>query len=127
MASEQYTIGNGDRTDNSAFDVPGDEDGGEGDTSFQVDSETTGPAKRWYIHIDNGWDVNVDVTPQGSHAFDESMSSSGEDGNSVTVSNDDVDFIDGETGHSFLELNVNPASTPTSGELVITFQSREWS
>lgn len=126
MANAQYTINSGDRSDTSAFTVPGDEDGGAGDDSFQVDTDTVGPARRWYIHIDNGWDVSVDVTPQGSHYRDESMASAGEDGSAVTVASGDVDFIDGESGHAFLEVSVTPASAPSSGDLTITYQSREW-
>lgn len=126
MADAQYTIDNSDRGNNNSFVVPGDEDGGAGDDSFATGRDDRGMSSRWYIHIDNGWDTSVDVTPKGSHIFDSSMSSSGEDGSAVTISSSDVDFIDGETGHSFLELKVNPSSAPTSGQLTITFQSREW-
>lgn len=125
MANRQYTIANGDRTDNSAFTVPGDEDGGEDDPSFRVEDRPLNKSHDSYVHIDNGWNENVDVTLRGSHFKDEQMDSASDDGSSVTVNAGTADFFDITSSHTYIEINVNPAANPTSGELVITFQSRE--
>lgn len=126
MSNAQYTVGNGDRTDDTAFTVPGDEDGGAGDDSFPIDSGDIGNGRQWYVHVENGFDTDVDVTAQGSHYLDESMASAGDDGATETISSGgSIGIFDGETGHSFLQVNINPATTPSSGDLVVTFQSRE--
>lgn len=119
----QYTISSGDRADASAFDVPGDEPGT--DDSYPLDRQDNTPSKRAYVHINNGFDVNVDVTLRGSHYLDSTMSNAADDGSTVTISNGAVDFFDVSTGHSFIEINVDPANTPTSGDLVVTFQVRD--
>jgi hypothetical protein len=126
MATQQYTIANGDRGDNSVFTVPGDEDGGENDVSFATAPNPDGQTKRWYIHMNNGFDVDIDATVQGTHARDADMSEAGEDGSAITVVSGDIDFVDGTTGHTYIELSINPAGTPTSGSLTITFQTRSW-
>ena len=125
MANVQYTIGSGDRTDNSAFTVPGDEDGGAGDDSFEVDQSDAGDRMVWLVHVENSWDTDVDVTVRGSHYNDSSMANATDDGNTQTISSSSSDACSGTTPHSFLEINVNPASNPGSGNLVVTFQSRE--
>lgn len=125
MSNAQYTVANGDRTDNSAFTVPGDEDGGAGDDSFQVEPDNLDKSQHWYIHVDNGWNENAEVTAQGSHFDDSSMDSPADDGTAETVNAGEVGVFDGETGHSYLQVNVNPAANPTSGNLVVTFQTRE--
>lgn len=125
MANKRYTIGNDARTDASVFTVPGDEDGGEGDVSFQVDEENLGDKMHLYVHLDNGWDQNVDVTLQGSHTYDESLSSPVDDGAPETVNSGETGAFDSEVGHSYAQIEVDPASAPTSGNLVITFQARE--
>lgn len=125
MANQQYVISNADRTDANAFTVPGDEDGGEGDVSFRVEDSTLNKSHDSYVHIDNGWDANVDVTLRGSHFRDEDMTNAAPDGATITVSSADVDFFDITTSHSYIEVTVDPAAIPTSGSLTITFQSRE--
>lgn len=124
MANQQYVIDNSDRADSNAFNVPGDEDGGEGDASFAVGEDDRGQSFDQYVHIDNGWDVNVDVTLRGSHFKDSAMDNAADDGTAITISNSSTDFIDSTSSHTYLELNVDPAGTPTSGQLTITFQSR---
>lgn len=126
MGNSQYVIGNADRGDATAFTVPGDEDGGAGDNSFRLETEGLGKSQDGYVHIENGWDTNVDVTLRGSHFLDESMSSASDDGSAITVnSGGDTDFFDITSSHTFIEVNVDPAADPTSGDLTITFQSRE--
>jgi hypothetical protein len=125
MANAQYVIANGDRTDNSSFTVPGNEDGGAGDPSFRVEGLPLNKSHDSYIHIENGWNENVDVTLRGSHFEDEQMDSAADDGSAVTVNSGTTDFFDSTSSHTYIEVNVNPAANPTSGELVITFQSRE--
>jgi len=120
----QYTIAHDDRDNNNAFTVPGDEDGGSGDDSFPTEINDT-IYTRWYIHIENEWDTNVDVTPRGSRHDDSAMDAAVDDGSAATVSsNGGTHAFDGETGHSYLEVNVNPDADPTTGDLTITFQRR---
>jgi hypothetical protein len=125
MANQQYVIANGDRSNADPFDVPGDEDGGAGDPSFRVEDETLNKSHDSYVHIDNGFNENVDVTVRGSHFKDEQMDSASDDGSAVTVNAGTVDFFDITSSHTYIEVDVNPAANPTSGNLVITFQSRE--
>lgn len=122
--NRKYTIAHDDRGDNNAFTVPGDEDGGEADDSFPTEINQT-IYTRWYIHIENGWDTDVDVTPRGSRYDDGAMDAAADDGSSETVgSNGGTHAFHGESGHSYLDVNVDPVSNPTSGDLVITFQRR---
>lgn len=125
MANRQVTIGNADRTNNNAFKVPGDEPN---ETPFQLDTHET-HHYRWYVHVENGWDVNVDVTVEGSHSQDAAGSNTLDapvtDGDAVTISSGTNDAFTGESGHSQLQLNVNPAGTPSSGDLTVTFQRRK--
>lgn len=125
MSNQQYVIGNAARTDASAFTVPGDEDGGEGDDSFPVDESGAESKMHIYVHVDNGWDQNVDVTLRGSHYLDGSMASATDDGAAETINSGTTGAFDSEVGHSFAEVNVDPASAPTSGDLTVTFQVRE--
>lgn len=122
-ARRQYTIGNGDRSDATAFTVPGDEDGGAGDDSFPTEINET-IATRWYVHVENGWDQNADVTVRGSRFDDSAMDAAVDDGTAETINSGSNGAFDGTTGHSFLEVNVDPAGDPTSGDLVVTFQRR---
>jgi len=124
MTNQQYTISNTDVT-GTAFTVPGDQDGGAGDDSFRVEDTGLNKSHDSYVHIDNGFNENVDVTLRGSHWQDESMSSAADDGSAVTVNSGGTDFFDITSSHTFIELNVDPAADPTSGDLVITCQSRE--
>lgn len=125
MANAQYTVSNGDRTTADPFSVPGDEDGGEGDVSFRVEDKPLNKSHDSYVHIENGWDTNIDVTLQGSHYQDEQMDSAADDGQPETVNSGATNFFDITTSHTYIEVNVNPAAAPTDGNLVITFQSRE--
>lgn len=124
MANQQYTVSNSD-VGATAFSVPGDQDGGEGDASFKVEDRPLGEGKQWYVHVENGFDANVDATVQGSHYLDESMSASVADGATETISSGSSGAFDGVTGHTYLEVNVEPAADPTSGDLTVTFQSRD--
>ena len=126
MANAQYVVSNSDRSNANAFTVPGDEDGGAGDDSFRVEDKTLNKSHDSYVHIENGWDQNVDVTLRGSHHLDSSMSSAVDDGSAITInSGGNTDFFDITSSHTFIEVNIDPAGTPTSGDLTITFQSRE--
>lgn len=122
MANKQYTVDNADVA-TSAFTVPGDQPGT--DSSFSVEDRDLNEGKQWYIHVSNGFDQNVDVTVQGSHWSDESMNNPVDDGATETISSGANGAFDGETGHSYLQVNVTPAADPTSGQLVVTFQSRD--
>jgi len=118
----QFTVSNAD-SDGTTFAIPGDEPGTP--ASYEIDDADHSVAYQWYVHINNGFDVDVDVTIRGSHYQDGSMANSSADGATETVSSGTVDFFDGTTGHSFIELGVDPAADPTSGDLVVTFQRRE--
>lgn len=61
MANAQYVISNSD-VGADPFTVPGDQDGGEGDASFKVESRPQAHGKQWYAHVQNGFDQNVDVS-----------------------------------------------------------------
>lgn len=122
--TKQYTVAHDDR-DASTFKLPGDDPG---EAPFDLETNEA-QHWRWYIHIDNGWNQNVDVTVEGSHTDDaagsNTLDSPAADGSAVTVNSDSTDFIDGTTGHSQLQLDVAPAGDPTSGNLVVTFQRRK--
>lgn len=124
MANQQYTVSNSDVT-GTAFTVPGDQDGGAGDDSFKVEPDNLGKGQQWYVHVENGFNENADVTVQGSHLFDETMTVAVDDGATETISASSNAVFDGETGHTYIQLNVDPAADPTSGDLVVTFQARE--
>lgn len=124
MANEQYTIDNSDRTDGTVFTVPGDEDGGAGDQSFQLERNNLDERQHVYVHIENGFDVSADVTLRGSRYDDRAMTVPVEDGAAETVASGEQGAFDSDVAHSFVEVSVDPASTPTSGQLVITFQGR---
>lgn len=126
MPNQQYTVDNSDRGNANAFTVPGDEDGGVGDDSYALDPQASPNqvSVDSYVHVDNGWNVNVDVTLRGSHFADKTMTSAVDDGETVTINSGNVDFFDITSSHSYIELNVDPNATPGSGQLVITFQSR---
>jgi len=126
MANAQYVIGNADRTDAAVFTVPGDEDGGAGDSSYQLEPSDLGRSQDGYVHIWNGWDTNVDVTLRGSNYRDEDMSNAVDDGGAITInSGGNGDFFDITSSHTYIELSVDPSAAPTSGDLTITFQSRD--
>lgn len=118
----QFTINNAD-SDGTAFAIPGDKPGTP--QSYQIDDPDKSQSYEWYVHINNGYDVDVDVTIYGSHYQDAAMDNPSSDGATETVSAGGIDFFDGTTNHSFIELKVDPLADPTSGDLVVTFQKRE--
>lgn len=118
----QFVIGNAD-SDGSTFSVPGDQPGSP--DSIEIDDAQHQDVHEWYIHVDNGWGVGVDATVRGTHYQDSAMNNPADDGSAVTVNSGSADFFDGTTGHSFIELQIAPAADPTSGNLTVTFQTRE--
>lgn len=129
MASEsantqQYSVDNSDN-DGSTFKLPGDNPGEE---PFSLEGNFD-QYYRWYIHVDNGWNQDVDVTAEGSHSLDsagsDKLDSPVDDGGTITVSSTSADFIDGTTNHSQIQLNVAPAADPTSGVLTVTIEKRK--
>lgn len=124
-ATRQVTIANSDVT-GTAFKVPGDHPGEEPFDTEQNESQRYD----WYIHIDNGFDADIDVTVEGSHNLDsasgDTLDSPSTDGATETISSGTIDFFDGETGHSLIQLSVDPLADPTSGDLVVTFQARKF-
>jgi len=125
MTNRQFTVSNTDRPNANSFTVPGDEDGGENEPSVRIEPDGTGDSYDSYIHIENAWDVTVDVTLQGSHYLDEDMNSATQDGPAVTIPSGEIDFFDIVSNHVFAEVLVEPAGTPTSGDLVVTVTSKE--
>lgn len=117
----QFTINNAD-SDGTAFTVPGDEPGTQ--PSYEIDEDEKADQYVWYIHVNNGFDVDVDVTVEGSHYQDSTLANAASDGATETVSAGAIDFFDGTTKHSFIGLQVDPVADPTSGDLVVTFQRR---
>lgn len=122
--TQQYTVNNSD-SDGTTFKLPGDNPGEE---PFNLELNDA-QHYRWYVHVDNGWDVNADITVEGSHSLDSASNNTldnpATDGSTVTVSSGGVDFFDGTTGHSLLQLNVAPAADPTTGDLTVTIQKRK--
>lgn len=116
--TQQYTVNNAD-SDGSNFKLPGDQPGEE---PFDLELNDA-QHYRWYVHIDNGFDVSVDVTVEGSHVLDsaanDTLDSPVSDGSTITVSNGNVDFIDGTTGHSTLTTDASFTSTGTHAQRVL--------
>lgn len=126
MANETYTIPESARTTADPFVVPGDEDAGAGDDSFRVEPEELSQRQHLYVQIVNQSDVNIDVTLRGSSYDDETMLGAVDDGGTVTVSSmGGTTAFDSETGYTFSEVKINPASTPTSGNFIVVFQARD--
>jgi hypothetical protein len=122
MANAQFTIDAADRADASIFNVPQDEPGTE--DSVVVDDISSHHVQHWYVHVENGFDVNVDVIVKGSHYLDETLSSAVDDEVAKTVNSGTNTFLEGE-GHSYIGANIDPATTPSTGTLTVTFQTRE--
>lgn len=123
--TQQYTVSNTD-SDETSFKLPGDQPGEE---PFGLDSGSQIETFHWYVHIDNGWDVNIDVTVEGSHSLDDAsgdtLDSPAIDGTTESISSASVDFFDGTTNHAQIQLDVDPAADPTSGDLVVTIERRK--
>jgi len=121
--TRQVTIDNAD-TDGTAFKVPGEEPG---ERPFNLNNNTA-QEWNWYIHVDNGFDVDIDVTVEGSHSQDvttnNTLGSPATDGATETITSSEVDFFNGTTLHSLLQLEIDPLADPTSGDLTITFELR---
>lgn len=121
--SRQVTVANGDVT-GTEFLVPGDHPG---ERPFDLNNNRA-QEWNWYIHIDNGFDADIDVTIQGSHSNDDAtndtLDSPTVDGATETISSGTIDFFNGTTLHSYIQLNIDPLADPTSGELVVTFEAR---
>jgi hypothetical protein len=125
MANRQYIIDNTDRTNANEFTVPGDEDGGVGELSFDVDSGSGSVSQDWYIHITNNWDVEMNCRVEGSHFKDEDMTYAVADGPDINVLSNNSTYITGTTNHSWVQLRFMPEGTPTTGKLIVTAQTRE--
>lgn len=121
MGSQVYTVDNTDVT-HATFYVPGVNNV---DKSFPVTPSTTNVKGTFYIHIENGFDTNVDLHLQGTHNRDENMTAPVQDANTETVERNTNGAFFGTTGHSYIRVEVTPASDPTSGEMTFTFQGRE--
>lgn len=96
-----------------------------GTLGYTLEDLNLNKAKSWYVHIENGWDVNVDATIIGSNLYDKTMDDRVTDGSAVTIASGSSDFFDGSSGHSVLQTELNPSATPTSGECVVTLQVRD--
>jgi len=120
----QVTITNSDVTDTS-FKVPGDQPGEE---PYSLENNRA-QQWDWYIHIENGFDADIDATVEGSHdgdgLTDNTLDSPATDGATENIVSGSIDFFDGTTQHSYIQVDVDPLSDPTSGDLVITFQARK--
>ena len=112
----QFTVANTEN-DGSTFYLP--DSGGD-----ELDSAAQTRRFDWYVHIENGYDVDVDVVVQGTHYQDPDMTAPVDDGAVETISAGSSDLFNGTTGHSFIRVEVTPASDPTDGDLVVTFQKR---
>jgi len=120
-----------DITDSNVFVVPGDQVGetprgteNPSQESYHIDEHNSTVAKRYYVHVKNGWDVDIDVSLNGSSFDDSDMSKAVKEQVSNTIASDDKFVFEDSTGHSYLEVQIDPGSTPTSGKLEVVIQSR---
>lgn len=121
-----------DKNDTNDFKVPGDltgesPDGSENpaQSSYSIDNKQRQHGKFYYIHIKNGWDVDVETGVNGSSYDDPEMNKSVVEQPVQKLSSKSREVIEDETGHSVIELAVeNITSVPSSGTLEIVFQDR---
>jgi len=120
-----------DITDSNVFVVPGDETGetprgteNPGQESYHIDDGNSVVAKRYYVHVKNGWDVDIDVSLNGSSFDDSDMIKAVKEQVNNTIASDDKFVFEDSTGHSYLEVQVEPGSTPGNGKLEVVIQSR---
>jgi hypothetical protein len=123
--TQQYTVNHADR-DGTDFKLPGDNPG---EAPFSLDDTSESAFYHWYVHIDNGWDADIDATIEGSHSLDsatnDTLDSPTNDGATETISSGSVDFFDGTTNHAQIQLDISPLADPTSGDLVVTMERRK--
>lgn len=112
------TIGNAD-SDGSAVTTQ----------AFELDDTDHSSVYSWVAIVDNGFDVDVDVTVQFTTDDDENfnkfITDTGLSGVTVTSGTRDG-FGDAQNEpFSYVRLEIDPAADPTSGNLEVTWQKRQ--
>jgi len=83
---------------------------------------------QWVAIIDNGFNVNVDVTVQFTTGDDASFSKfvTDNDLSSITVPSGDRDGFGDASNNpwSYLRFEIDPSSDPTGGKVEVTWQRR---
>jgi len=96
--------------------------------AYGLDSPGHEATYSWVAIVDNGFDVDVDVTVQFTTDDDEAFSKfiTDDDLTNLTVGSGTRDgFGDGVNDpYSFIRFEIDPASDPTSGDVTVTFQRR---
>lgn len=121
-------------SDGSTFDLPDTDGSGEVDPNGDDLENNTGEddAAVAYdvrgedsalIKIVNGWDVNVDVTLQGTTFDDAGADEPADDQTAKTISSGSTDYIAESEPWAYILASVAPASNPSSGTLKLVFQS----
>jgi len=130
-----------DKNDGEPFRVPGDLTGNSPDgkknppqSSYSVDNRQRKHSKGYYVHIYNGWDVDIKLVLYGSSYDDSEMRKSVIEQNNTELDSGDRIVFESDTGHSYLELQVNNLiEAPTqsgaenlglNGNLEVVFQDR---
>lgn len=116
-----------------SFRVPGDRTGFTPDDtknpsqpSYHVDNERTDISKQYYVHVWNGWDIEVGtVKVKGSRYNDEGMVKGVTDQSKNNLQPGTGTGFESDTGHYFLEVEISGLTmAPANGVLEIVFQHR---
>lgn len=120
------------RNNNDAFRVPSEEAGvtPEGtpnpdQESYNLDRNDKSWAKQYYVHVKNGWDVEVDYEIRGSSFEDSTMNKDVVDKAATSIPSEEHKSCSAKTGHSYIEVVINPNQTPSSGTLEVVIQGRK--
>jgi hypothetical protein len=100
--------------------------------AFDLDGSAVGVTRKrlnsWVAIVDNGFDVDVDVTIQFTTADDEAFTKfiTDSDLENITVASGTRDgFGDAQDEpFSYIRFEIDPAADPTSGEVEVTWQRR---
>lgn len=94
-------------------------------SSYSLDDGRRDIAKQYYVHVHNDLDVDVEIGLKGSSFDDEEMNKAVQEQTLQTVSSGQVEVLESDTGHSYLEVEVdNFTAVPSSGTLEIVMQNR---
>jgi len=121
-----------DKNDDNSFVVPGDQTGESPEgtdnpdqLSYSVDNRQKQHGKGYYVHVKNGWDVDMKLVLYGSSFDDREMRKPVIEQNNSELEPGEQLAFESDTGHSFLELEINNLiNPPTSGTLEVVFQDR---
>lgn len=130
-----------DKNDGESFFVPTDLAGetpegtdNPSQASYNLEEHRKDIATGYYVHIHNGWDVDIKLVLYGSSYEDGEMRKEVIEQNNTELDPGDSVVFESDTGHSFLRLKVNNLiEAPTQsgaealgldGNLEVVFQGR---